>query len=59
MKPASSKHFCCTICQRGFTRIDHLKRHHLRRTLFPSGVFPQSLRRNCFPPTLHHSLVLD
>lgn len=34
MKPAS-KHFCCTICQRGFTRIDHLKRHHLRRTLPP------------------------
>ncbi|KKK27158.1 hypothetical protein ARAM_003613 [Aspergillus rambellii] len=33
MKP--SKHFCCTICQRGFTRIDHLKRHHLRRTLLP------------------------
>ncbi|RAH42860.1 fungal specific transcription factor domain-containing protein [Aspergillus brunneoviolaceus CBS 621.78] len=30
MKSASSKHFCCTICQRGFTRIDHLKRHHLR-----------------------------
>ncbi|KAJ5092481.1 transcriptional regulator family: Fungal Specific TF [Penicillium alfredii] len=30
MKPAD-KHFRCTICQRGFTRIDHLKRHHLRR----------------------------
>lgn len=30
MKPAE-KHFRCTICQRGFTRIDHLKRHHLRR----------------------------
>ncbi|PYI03433.1 C2H2 finger domain protein [Aspergillus sclerotiicarbonarius CBS 121057] len=27
---SASKHFCCTICQRGFTRIDHLKRHHLR-----------------------------
>ncbi|GLA93318.1 hypothetical protein AtubIFM57143_010668 [Aspergillus tubingensis] len=37
MKPAS-KHFCCTICQRGFTRIDHLKRHHLRH----SGVRPYS-----------------
>ena len=31
MKSTSNKHFCCTICQRGFTRIDHLKRHHLRR----------------------------
>jgi hypothetical protein len=30
MKPAD-KHFRCNICQRGFTRIDHLKRHHLRR----------------------------
>ncbi|PYI25800.1 C2H2 finger domain protein [Aspergillus indologenus CBS 114.80] len=38
MKSASSKHFCCTICQRGFTRIDHLKRHHLRH----SGVKPYS-----------------
>lgn len=32
MKPAE-KHFRCTVCQRGFTRIDHLKRHHLRRML--------------------------
>ncbi|KAJ6122086.1 hypothetical protein N7512_004551, partial [Penicillium capsulatum] len=31
MKPAD-KHFRCTICQRGFTRIDHLKRHHLRHS---------------------------
>ncbi|KAL5363875.1 fungal-specific transcription factor domain-containing protein [Aspergillus floccosus] len=38
MKPTSSKHFCCTICQRGFTRIDHLKRHHLRH----SGIKPYS-----------------
>lgn len=30
MKPVD-KHFRCTVCQRGFTRIDHLKRHHLRR----------------------------
>ncbi|KAL4977945.1 hypothetical protein BDW66DRAFT_165338 [Aspergillus desertorum] len=36
MKP--TKHFCCTICQRGFTRIDHLKRHHLRH----SGLKPYS-----------------
>ncbi|KAL5339592.1 hypothetical protein BJX70DRAFT_149375 [Aspergillus crustosus] len=36
MKP--TKHFCCTICQRGFTRIDHLKRHHLRHT----GLKPYS-----------------
>ncbi|RAL16151.1 uncharacterized protein BO97DRAFT_384209 [Aspergillus homomorphus CBS 101889] len=38
MTSASSKHFCCTICQRGFTRIDHLKRHELRHT----GVKPYS-----------------
>ncbi|KAL2007443.1 hypothetical protein VTN00DRAFT_8881 [Thermoascus crustaceus] len=38
MKPASDKHFRCTICQRGFTRIDHLKRHHLRH----SGLKPYS-----------------
>ncbi|KAE8384113.1 fungal-specific transcription factor domain-containing protein [Aspergillus alliaceus] len=38
MKSSSNKHFCCTICQRGFTRIDHLKRHHLRH----SGVKPYS-----------------
>lgn len=37
MKPASDKHFRCTICQRGFTRIDHLKRHHLRRA-YPDYV---------------------
>ncbi|KAJ5166261.1 uncharacterized protein N7482_005042 [Penicillium canariense] len=37
MKPAE-KHFRCTICQRGFTRIDHLKRHHLRH----SGQKPYS-----------------
>ena len=46
MKPAS-KHFCCTICQRGFTRIDHLKRHHLRRTfqhLSPSFLHLGPLR---------------
>ncbi|KAJ5595437.1 uncharacterized protein N7459_001645 [Penicillium hispanicum] len=29
MKPAE-KHFRCAVCQRGFSRIDHLKRHHLR-----------------------------
>ncbi|KNG87457.1 C2H2 finger domain protein (Zms1) [Aspergillus nomiae NRRL 13137] len=34
MKSSASKHFCCTICQRGFTRIDHLKRHHLRLTIY-------------------------
>ncbi|CRG88903.1 Regulatory protein ADR1 [Talaromyces islandicus] len=34
----SDKHFRCNICQRGFTRIDHLKRHHLRH----SGVKPYS-----------------
>ncbi|KAL1983961.1 hypothetical protein VTN96DRAFT_9735 [Rasamsonia emersonii] len=38
MKQASDKHFRCTICQRGFTRIDHLKRHHLRH----SGLKPYS-----------------
>ncbi|KAJ9311865.1 transcriptional regulator family: Fungal Specific TF and C2H2 zinc finger [Paecilomyces variotii] len=38
MKPAADKHFRCTICQRGFTRIDHLKRHHLRH----SGLKPYS-----------------
>ncbi|KAJ5110039.1 hypothetical protein N7532_002684 [Penicillium argentinense] len=37
MKPAD-KHFRCTVCQRGFTRIDHLKRHHLRH----SGQKPYS-----------------
>ncbi|KAJ6041024.1 hypothetical protein N7444_009929 [Penicillium canescens] len=31
MKP-TDKHFRCNICQRGFTRIDHLKRHHLRHS---------------------------
>jgi hypothetical protein len=35
MKQVSDKHFRCTVCQRGFTRIDHLKRHHLRRTCIP------------------------
>ncbi|OJJ43912.1 hypothetical protein ASPZODRAFT_135951 [Penicilliopsis zonata CBS 506.65] len=38
MKAASDKHFRCTVCQRGFTRIDHLKRHHLRH----SGLKPYS-----------------
>lgn len=38
MKPAE-KHFRCTTCQRGFTRIDHLKRHHLRR-MFPRPAGP-------------------
>ncbi|KAJ5968212.1 hypothetical protein N7501_004460 [Penicillium viridicatum] len=28
MKP-TKKTFCCTKCQRAFTRSDHLKRHHL------------------------------
>jgi hypothetical protein len=42
MKPAE-KHFRCTICQRGFTRIDHLKRHHLRRMFAPPCRFPDSL----------------
>ncbi|KAJ5980542.1 hypothetical protein N7481_007840 [Penicillium waksmanii] len=37
MKPAD-KHFRCTVCQRAFTRIDHLKRHHLRH----SGQKPYS-----------------
>ncbi|KAJ5698973.1 hypothetical protein N7462_000978 [Penicillium macrosclerotiorum] len=37
MKP-TDKHFRCTVCQRGFTRIDHLKRHHLRH----SGQKPYS-----------------
>ncbi|OQE06463.1 hypothetical protein PENVUL_c018G02310 [Penicillium vulpinum] len=37
MKP-TDKHFRCNICQRGFTRIDHLKRHHLRH----SGQKPYS-----------------
>ncbi|KAJ5612253.1 hypothetical protein N7510_005447 [Penicillium lagena] len=37
MKPAE-KHFRCTVCQRAFTRIDHLKRHHLRH----SGQKPYS-----------------
>lgn len=31
MKSSAEKHFRCTVCQRGFTRIDHLKRHQLRR----------------------------
>ncbi|OJJ38270.1 hypothetical protein ASPWEDRAFT_35893, partial [Aspergillus wentii DTO 134E9] len=35
---STDKHFRCTICQRGFTRIDHLKRHHLRH----SGLKPYS-----------------
>ena len=30
MKP-TDKPFRCDVCQRAFTRIDHLKRHHLRR----------------------------
>lgn len=30
-KQTLDKNFRCNICQRGFTRIDHLKRHHLRR----------------------------
>ncbi|EAW08803.1 FTFMHR domain-containing protein, partial [Aspergillus clavatus NRRL 1] len=38
MRPDTDKHFRCTICQRGFTRIDHLKRHHLRH----SGIKPYS-----------------
>lgn len=42
MKPAE-KHFRCTICQRGFTRIDHLKRHHLRRMFAPPCRSPDSL----------------
>ncbi|KAJ5335501.1 transcriptional regulator family: Fungal Specific TF [Penicillium brevicompactum] len=37
MKP-TDKHFRCSICQRGFTRVDHLKRHHLRH----SGQRPYS-----------------
>ncbi|KAJ6151208.1 hypothetical protein N7470_007802 [Penicillium chermesinum] len=37
MAPAD-KHFRCTVCQRGFTRVDHLKRHHLRH----SGQKPYS-----------------
>ncbi|BCR89694.1 uncharacterized protein ACHE_50892A [Aspergillus chevalieri] len=38
MKSSSEKHFRCTVCQRGFTRIDHLKRHQLRH----SGLKPYS-----------------
>ncbi|KAJ5372948.1 transcriptional regulator family: Fungal Specific TF [Penicillium concentricum] len=34
----TDKHFHCNICQRGFTRTDHLKRHHLRH----SGQKPYS-----------------
>ncbi|KLJ10657.1 hypothetical protein EMPG_13964 [Blastomyces silverae] len=30
MKQASEKQFKCTVCDRLFTRIDHLKRHQLR-----------------------------
>ncbi|OAX80853.1 hypothetical protein ACJ72_04809 [Emergomyces africanus] len=30
MKHASEKQFRCTVCDRLFTRIDHLKRHQLR-----------------------------
>ncbi|KAI2674968.1 transcriptional regulator family: Fungal Specific TF [Penicillium roqueforti] len=37
MKP-TDKHFRCDVCQRAFTRIDHLKRHHLRH----SGQKPYS-----------------
>ncbi|CAG8057096.1 unnamed protein product [Penicillium nalgiovense] len=37
MKP-TDKPFCCNVCQRAFTRIDHLKRHHLRH----SGQKPYS-----------------
>ncbi|KAJ5530279.1 hypothetical protein N7527_003672 [Penicillium freii] len=33
MKP-TKKTFCCTKCQRAFTRSDHLKRHHLHLTTF-------------------------
>ncbi|KAJ5502614.1 transcriptional regulator family: Fungal Specific TF [Penicillium fimorum] len=36
----TDKHFRCNICQRGFTRTDHLKRHHLRRMY--SGQKPYS-----------------
>ncbi|OXV07418.1 hypothetical protein Egran_04813 [Elaphomyces granulatus] len=42
MKQASDKHFRCTICQRGFTRIDHLKRHHLRRAYHSELKLPTS-----------------
>ncbi|KAJ9489433.1 hypothetical protein VN97_g3815 [Penicillium thymicola] len=31
MKP-TDKNFRCDVCQRTFTRIDHLKRHHLRHS---------------------------
>ncbi|OQE41749.1 hypothetical protein PENCOP_c004G04807 [Penicillium coprophilum] len=34
----ADKHFRCNVCQRGFTRTDHLKRHHLRH----SGQKPYS-----------------
>ncbi|QQK44441.1 Fungal transcriptional regulatory protein, N-terminal [Penicillium digitatum] len=37
MKP-TDKHFRCDVCQRAFTRIDHLKRHSLRH----SGQKPYS-----------------
>jgi uncharacterized Zn-finger protein len=34
------KHIRCEICQQGFTRSDHLKRHYLRRmqTTLPTPV---------------------
>ncbi|OAT02115.1 C2H2 finger domain-containing protein [Blastomyces dermatitidis ER-3] len=38
MKQASEKQFKCTVCDRLFTRIDHLKRHQLRH----SGIRPYS-----------------
>ena len=58
MKPAE-KHFRCTICQRGFTRIDHLKRHHLRRMLprpaSPPRFAAQSRQIPARSPTLAFS----
>ncbi|EKV09925.1 hypothetical protein PDIP_62570 [Penicillium digitatum Pd1] len=39
MKP-TDKHFRCDVCQRAFTRIDHLKRHSLRRMCAPSCSYP-------------------
>ena len=34
----TDKPFRCNVCQRAFTRIDHLKRHHLRRMYGPAAT---------------------
>ncbi|KAK2733683.1 hypothetical protein FQN55_003192 [Onygenales sp. PD_40] len=48
MKQAAEKQFKCTICDRWFTRIDHLKRHQLRRLIPVSfAVRPSLVATTC------------